>query len=46
MLNSLDGETIDAEWELVEKREYSEDNEDVDTWANKLIKEKKTSLQN
>jgi hypothetical protein len=45
MLNSLDGETIDAEWELVEKREYSEDNEDVDTWANKLIKEKKTSLQ-
>jgi hypothetical protein len=45
MLNSLDGETIDAEWELVEKREYSEDNEDVDTWANKLIKEKKTGLQ-
>jgi len=45
MLNSLDGETIDDEWELVEKREYSEDNEDVDTWANKLIKEKKTGLQ-
>jgi hypothetical protein len=45
MLNSLDGETIDAEWELVEKREYSEGNEDVDTWANKLIKEKKTGLQ-
>jgi hypothetical protein len=45
MLNSLDGETIDAEWELVDAREYSEDNEDVDTWANKLIKEKKTGLQ-
>jgi hypothetical protein len=45
MLNSLEGETIDDEWELVEKREYSEDNEDVDTWANKLIKEKKTGLQ-
>jgi len=45
MLNSLEGETIEDEWELVEKREYSEDNEDVDTWANKLIKEKKTGLQ-
>ena len=45
MLNSLDGETMSDEWELVEKREYSEDNEDVDTWANKLIKEKKTALQ-
>jgi hypothetical protein len=45
MLNSLEGETIGNEWELVEKREYSEENEDVDTWANKLIKEKKTGLQ-
>ena len=45
MLNSLEGESIDDEWELVEKREYSEDNEDVDTWANRLIKEKKTGLQ-
>jgi hypothetical protein len=45
MLNSLDGETIGDEWELVEKREYSEDNEDLDNWANRLIKEKKTGLQ-
>ena len=45
MLNSLNGETIGDEWELVQKREYSEDNEDVDTWANKLIKEKKTGLK-
>jgi len=45
MLNSLEGESIDDEWELVEKREYSEDNEDVDTWANRLIKQKKTGLQ-
>lgn len=45
MLNALDGETITDEWELVDKREYSEDNEDVEEWANKLIKEKKTGLQ-
>ena len=45
MLNALDGEMITDEWELVDKREYSEDNEDVEEWANKLIKEKKTGLQ-
>jgi hypothetical protein len=45
MLDVLEGETITDEWELVDAREYSEDNEDVDTWANKLIKEKKTGLQ-
>lgn len=45
MLDALDGEVIDDEWELVEKREYSEDNESVEDWANRLIKEKKTGLQ-
>jgi len=45
MLNSLDGESINDEWELVEKREYAEENEDVDSWANRLIKQKKTGLQ-
>ena len=45
MLNSLEGESIDDEWELVDKREYSEDNEDVESWANRLIKQKKTGLQ-
>ncbi len=44
MLNALDGEEISDEWELVEKREYSEDNESVDDWAGKLIKEKKSTL--
>jgi hypothetical protein len=44
MLNALDGEKIDDEWELVEKREYSEDNESVEDWADKLIKEKKSTL--
>jgi len=45
MLNILEGEPISEEWELVEKREYSEDNESVEDWANRLIKEKKTSLE-
>lgn len=45
MLEVLQGETIDEDWELVDSREYSEDNEDVETWANRLIKEKKSFLQ-
>ena len=45
MLDALDGEAIDLdEWELVEKREYSEENEDLETWANSLVKEKKSTL--
>lgn len=44
MLNALDGEEISNEWELVEKREYSEDNESIEDWAGKLIKEKKSTL--
>jgi hypothetical protein len=43
--NSLEGESIDDEWELVEKREYDEEAEDVESWANRLVKEKKTALQ-
>jgi hypothetical protein len=45
MLDFLQGETIDEDWELVDSREYSEDNEDIETWANRLIKEKKSFLQ-
>ena len=45
MLNILEGEQISEEWELVDAREYSEDNESVEDWANRLIKEKKTSLE-
>ena len=41
----LEGEVIDDEWELVDKREYSEENESIEDWANRLIKEKKTGLQ-
>ena len=43
--NGLEGESIDDEWELVEKREYNEKAEDIETWANRLVKEKKTALQ-
>jgi hypothetical protein len=45
MLDSLDGEAISDEWELVEKREYSEDNKNLKDWAESLIKESKTGLQ-
>jgi len=45
MLDALDGEDISDEWEIVEKREYSEENESTEDWASKLIKEKKTGLQ-
>ena len=38
--NSLDGETISDEWELVDKREYNENNIDIETWANSKIKSK------
>lgn len=46
MLNSLDGEIVDLEeWELVDAREVDEENENIEDWANGLIKEKKTTLQ-
>lgn len=41
LYDNLIGERIDEdEWELVESREYSEDNDDIDSWANRLIKPK------
>lgn len=45
ILESLDGETIDDEWELVDEREFSDDNESIEDWAAKLIKPKETALQ-
>ena len=44
MLDALKGETIDDEWELVDEREYSEENESVEAWAKKMIKPKKDML--
>jgi hypothetical protein len=45
VLANLQWETVDDEWELVDEREFAEDNESVEDWANSLIKEKKTGLQ-
>jgi hypothetical protein len=44
-IDSLNGETVSDEWELVEKREYLEENTPIEEWATGLIKEKKTALQ-
>ena len=45
ILNELEGEEIDDEWELVDTREYKEDNDDIDSWANRKIQPLKTGLQ-
>ena len=46
MLNSLEGELIDLdEWELVDTREYSEDNESISDWVNSKIREKLSIAQ-
>jgi len=45
ILDNLNGEIVDDEWELVDEREYSEENTDIETWANSLIEEKKTILE-
>ena len=44
-IDSLNGESITDEWELVDKREYSDKNTSIEDWANGLIIEKKTILQ-
>lgn len=44
-IDSLEGESITDEWELVDKREYSDKNISIEDWANSLIVEKKTTLQ-
>ena len=44
-IDSLEGESITDEWELVDKREYSDKNISIEDWANTLIVEKKTTLQ-
>ena len=45
ILDNLNGEIVDDEWELVDEREYSEENTDIETWADSLIEEKKTILE-
>jgi hypothetical protein len=45
MLNSLMGEYVDDEWDFVDGREVSEDNESIEDWAAKSIELKKTTIQ-
>ena len=46
MLDNLEGESIDDdEWELVGEREYSDENESIEDWASKTIKEKLNAIQ-
>ena len=40
MLDALEGDSIDDEWELVDEREVSDDNETIQDWASGKIKEK------
>jgi len=42
ILDLLNGEAIGDEWELVDKREYSDSNISIKDWANSKIKNKKT----
>jgi hypothetical protein len=44
-INSFEGEVVTDEWELVDKREYCEENSDVKEWAKSKIKAKTTLLQ-
>jgi hypothetical protein len=39
-INSFDGEVITDEWELVDKREYNNENSNIENWASELIKVK------
>jgi len=45
ILANLEYETIGDEYELVETREYSEDNKSTEDWANSLIKRKLSRIR-
>ena len=40
-INSFDGEIVSEEWELVDKREYNNENQSIEDWAKQYIKPKK-----
>ena len=42
---SLGGEKISNRWEAVDEREFSEENEDIEEWANKNIESKEQQLE-
>jgi len=45
ILELLEGENINDEWELVDKREYSDSNISIDEWANSKIQNKENLFQ-
>lgn len=46
ILDELRGETVSNRWEIVDVREFKEDNEsDIDEWANRLIESKEEKLE-
>ena len=40
MLDSLEGDSISDEWELVDEREHDDENKSIEEWASSKIKEK------
>jgi len=45
LLDELRGETVSNRWEEVDAREQSEDNENIEDWANNLIESKQENLE-
>jgi hypothetical protein len=45
ILELLEGESINDEWELVDKREYSDSNISIEEWANSKIKNKENLFE-
>jgi len=46
ILDELRGEVVSNRWEIVDVREFKEDNEsDIDEWANRLIESKEEKLE-
>ena len=43
--DSLQGEKVDDEWELVDKRILSDENQSIESWAQSKIKPKETLMQ-
>ena len=44
-INSFDGESITDEWELVDKRDYNDENTEIKEWAKSKITVKETQLK-
>jgi hypothetical protein len=45
ILDELTGKAMSNRWEEVDSREFSDDNEDVEAWANSLIESKQENLE-